>query len=369
MAEDLGAEGGLQGPGVDRHLVPLVPDADEGDEDPQPQRGVAVEEVVGEDGDGLVGADSLEHGRDRAPRGGGGPRGPRGPARQAPGPRRPRRRGRRRPRRRATARRAGPGGLHERSRPVPRHRPDRGARHLLVLVRDQPAKRVRERQGLPLCETGRLEARPSPVRARLGDHRLEERQRRLQPLFAEPGQHRHHRRPDREVGVVPQVPQAGEGIHVGVAREVEERFRPHLEVRVAEQRLGLWHDRAVAGLVQDREGATAHLRVAVAEETAHRGVGGRRLTAHRHEVEGVEDLPGFHRPEAGGQHLRGLPVEDHRRGALGVEAVLPQALAQRGHVAPVHPGRQQEPQADERQDHEHEADRAYPPERREERAR
>ena len=150
-----------------------------------------------------------------------------------------------------------------------------------------------------------------------------------------------------------------------MAREVEERFRPHLEVRVAEQCLGLCQDRAIAGLVQDREGPTAHLRVAVAEETAHRGVGGRRLTAHRHEVEGVEDLPRFHRPEAGGQHLRGLPVEDHRRGALGIEPVLPQTLAQRGHVAPVHPGRQQEPQADERQDHEHEADRAYPPERRE----
>ena len=225
---------------------------------------------------------------------------------------------------------------------MPRHRPDRRPRDLLVRVRDQPAERVRERQGLPLRETGRLEARPPTGRARLADHRLEERLRRLESL-PQPGQHGHHRGAHREVGVVSQIAEASDRVHVRVAREVEEGLRPHLEVRVAKQRLRPRHDRPVAGLVQDRQGAAAHLGVAVVEEAAHRGVGGGRLAAHRHEVEGVEDLAGIHGPEPGGDHLGRLPVESHRGGTLGVEPVLPQAFPQRVHVTPVHPGGLQEP--------------------------
>ena len=87
MAEDLGAEGGLQGAGSSGHVGPLVPDVDEGDEDPQAQRGVAVQEVLGQDGGGLVGADPLEHGGNDAPAAAVAPRvgeGPRGGRSAAP---------------------------------------------------------------------------------------------------------------------------------------------------------------------------------------------------------------------------------------------------------------------------------------------
>ena len=122
-----------------------------------------------------------------------------------------------------------------------------------------------------------------------------------------------------------------------MACEVEERLRPHLEVGIPQERLGLGDDRAVARLVQDREHAAAHLGVGVAEQAAHGGVGRGPVAAHRHEVQGVEDLPRVHCLQPRGEHLRGLPVEDDSRGALGVEAVLLQALAERRHVAPVHP--------------------------------
>ena len=94
-------------------------------------------------------------------------------------------------------------------------------------------------------------------------------------------------------------------------------------------------------------------------------MGSGRVAADGHHVEGVEDLLRVHSLEAGGEHLGRLPVEHLRRGAIGVEAVLLQALAQRGHVAPVRPRGQHEPQADERQGHEAQADGAQPAEGRE----
>ena len=169
------------------------------------------------------------------------------------------------------------------------------------------------------------------------DHRLEERLRRLEALLAQAGEHRHHRRADREVGEVAEVPQPRERVHVGVAREVEERLGPDLEVGIVQQRLHPRQDRPVARLVQDPEGATAHLGVRVLEQAAHRGVGRGRVAADGHHVEGVQDLLRVHSLEPGGEHLGRLPVEHLRRGAIGVEAVLLQALAQRGHVATVRP--------------------------------
>ena len=233
-------------------------------------------------------------------------------------------------------------------------------RHLVVLVLDEPAQRVLERQGQPLRQAGRLEAGPLPEGALLRDHRLEERLRRLEPLLAQAGEHRHHRRADREVGEVAEVRQPRERVHVGVAREVEERLGPHLEVGIVQQRLDPRQDRPVARLVQDPEGPTAHLGVRVLEQAAHRGVGRGRVAADGHHVEGVQDLLRVHSLEPGGEHLGRLPVEHLGRGAIGVEAVLLQALAQRGHVAPVRPRGQDQPQADERQRHEAETDGPQP---------
>ena len=246
VAEDLGAERGLEGAGVDRHVGPLVPHAGERDEDPQAEAGVAVEQVVGQDGGGLVGADPLEHGREGAPHGGRGPRvgedlGGRAEGRLARRDERVRR-----ARRERRVGEPGQEGADERPRPVPGGGADRGARHLVVLVRDQPAQGVREGQGLALREPGRLEAGPPPLRALLRHHGLEEGPGSLQAVVAEAGQHRHHRGAHGEVGVVPEVLQAGERVHVGVAREVEQRLRAHLQVGVVQQGLGLRDHRAVA---------------------------------------------------------------------------------------------------------------------------
>ena len=123
-------------------------------------------------------------------------------------------------------------GVHERRRPVPSRGPDRRPGHLLVLVLDEPAQRVLERQGLPLREAGRLEARPS---ARARPPPPPSTRRAAAPPRAGP------RRGGRAPPPPPRAPRSrgsrrgresrDERVHVGVAREVEERLRPHLEVR------------------------------------------------------------------------------------------------------------------------------------------
>ena len=232
VAEDLGAEGGLQGARVELDVGMLVADVDERDERPQAQGRVALEEVLREDGGRLRRGDPLEHARDRAPHRAVAPRigqGLRGGqegrvARRDEGGRGLL--GEWRPAERVEE------GARERRRPVPSGGADRRPGHLVVLVLDEPAQRVLERQGQPLRQAGRLEAGPSPGSALLGHHRLEEGLRRLETLLAQAGEHRHHRRAHGEVGEVTEVREPRERVHVGVAREVEERLGPDLEVRI-----------------------------------------------------------------------------------------------------------------------------------------
>ena len=229
-------------------------------------------------------------------------------------------------------------GARERRRPVPRGRADGGSRHLVVFVLDQPAQRVLERQGQPLRQAGRLEARPPPESALLRDHRLEERLRRLEAVFAQAGEHRHHRRADREVGVVAEVrePRRAGPRRRGARGRGAPRSAPRGGGRAAGPRPAAGPPgRPPRSGSRGRAGAPRGPACSSRPRTA--GWAAAECAADGHHVEGVQDLLRVHCLEPGGEHLGRLPVEHLRRGPLGVEAVLLQALAQRGHVAAVRP--------------------------------
>ncbi len=140
--------------------------------------------------------------------------------------------------------------------------------------------------------------------------------------------------------------------------QVEERLGPDLEVGVPEERLRLREARTVSRLVEGGERAAPHFRVRVAEEAPHRGwvAAPCRPTAIRSSAYRISRGSSASSREEG----RRLPVEHRRRGALGVQAVLPQPLAQRRHVPPVHPRREEEPRRDEGHRDEGEPGRPHP---------
>ena len=347
VAEDLGAEGGLQGAGVELDVGLLVADVDERDERPQAQGRVALEEVLREDGGGLRGADPLEHARDRAPDRGVAPRVGEGLARRAPGPRSP-------AATRAAAASSARGGRPSRPRRELANgaAPCRAAARIAVRATSSSSSST-SRRSASSNGRGSLSARraasrrvrrpAAPSSATIDSKSGCAASRRSSPRRASTATTAAR---TEKSGKSPRSRRPRERVHVGVAREVEERLGPHLEVGIAQQRLDPRQDRPVARLVQDREGAAAHLGVRVARAgRAPRG-GPRPRGGRPPSRRGRTGSPSGPPPRAGRRAPRSSPGRAppswraRRRGgaAAGSRAAWPRSAG-----APARPGRSHRP--------------------------